>query len=128
MHPEDAMKHYQDRINLHDFGELLPVIAEDAVFWFSDGAHVGIVAARRAFEEAWRAVENEDYQLEDLRWLAVGDSVASCIYNFHWKGMAAGEPVWGGGRGTTVLRREADGWKIVHEHLSPATAFKTGKA
>ena len=128
MHPEDAMKFYQARLALHDFDALLPVIAEDAVFWFSDGDHKGIEAARRAFEAAWKAVENEVYTLEDLRWLAIGDSVASCIYNFHWKGMAAGEPVWGGGRGTTVLRKDAAGWRIVHEHLSPANAFKTAEA
>jgi len=128
MHPEDVMKFYVAKLASHDFDVLLPVIAEDAVFWFSDGNHVGIEAARRAFDKAWQAVENEVYSLEDLRWLAIGDSAASCIYNFHWKGMAAGEPVWGGGRGTTVLRRDAEGWKIVHEHLSPANAFKTGPA
>ncbi len=128
MHPEDVMKFYEARLSLHDFDALLPVIAEDAVFWFSDGDHVGIEAARRAFDAAWKAVENEVYNLADLRWLAIGDNAASCIYNFHWKGMVAGEPVWGGGRGTTVLRKDADGWKIVHEHLSPANAFKTGPA
>jgi len=128
MHPVDVMKDYEARINRHDFDLLLPLIADDAVFWFTDGTHAGIDAVRRAFEEAWQTVENEVYSLANLRWLALGDTAASCVYSFHWKGIAAGEPVWGEGRGTSVLRKDAGGWKIVHEHLSAATPSTTGPA
>jgi ketosteroid isomerase-like protein len=128
MHAADVMKDYEARINQHDFDLLLPLIAEDAVFWFTDGSHVGLEAARRAFEEAWSTVENEVYNLSDVRWLALGDSAASCVYSFYWKGMVSDEPVWGEGRGTTVLRRDDEGWKIVHEHLSAAIPSKTDPA
>jgi ketosteroid isomerase-like protein len=128
MHPADFMKDYEARINQHDFDLLLPLIAEDAVFWFTDGSHVGIEAARRAFEESWETVENQVYNLSALRWLVIGDAAACCVYSFHWKGMAADEPIWGEGRGTTVLRSHAEGWQIVHEHLSPAIPSKTDPA
>jgi len=40
------------------------------------------------------------------------------LYRFHWRGIVDNVPTKGGGRGTSVLRREARGWLIVHEHLS----------
>jgi hypothetical protein len=46
MHPDDVMKRYEATINLHRFDEPLPLIADDAVFWFSAGSHQGIDAAR----------------------------------------------------------------------------------
>ncbi|ASQ03370.1 hypothetical protein GOB91_29820 [Sinorhizobium meliloti] len=34
------------------------------------------------------------------------------------EGSLNGSALEGGGRGTTILRREANVWKIIHEHLS----------
>lgn len=115
--PEDVLRQYEDKINLHRFDELVPLISSEATFWFSDGSHSG-EAIRAAFEQAWQAVRDETYWLDDLKWIAVGDEAASCTYRFHWKGMVGGQPLAGGGRGTTVLRRESGVWKIIHEHLS----------
>lgn len=39
-------------------------------------------------------------------------------YDCSWSGVINGEPASGSGRGTTVLQRSQDGWKVVHEHLS----------
>jgi ketosteroid isomerase-like protein len=118
MRPEDVLDLYETKIKLRSFDELAPLIADDAVFWFSDGSHYGMDEIRAAFERTWRKVQDEVYWLENLRWVAVSDDAASCIYAFHWKGLWDGKAFEGKGRGTTVLRREADKWKIVHEHLS----------
>ncbi|WP_245622299.1 NUDIX domain-containing protein [Devosia epidermidihirudinis] len=50
---EGVMALYGVRINEHRFDSLVELIADDAVFWFSDGSHVGIAAVRRAFEATW---------------------------------------------------------------------------
>jgi len=115
--PEAVMALYGERINRHRFDELAPLISEEASFWFSEGSFTG-PAIRRAFERTWDLVRDEHYWLDELRWIALGPDAASCIYRFNWRGEINGAPTQGHGRGTTVLRREPAGWKIVHEHLS----------
>lgn len=104
------MRFYGETINERRFDSLLPVLSESVVFWF--------VAARQAFEATWAGIVDEYYWLEDMDWLSGDETSACCIYGFRWRGLVNGAPVEGGGRGTTVLRREPLGWVIVHEHLS----------
>lgn len=122
--PETVMARYAELINRHDFPLLVPLIHPEASFWFSSGTHAGIDAARAAFEATWRKLAEETYWLEDLTWIAIGDTAASCTYSFHWRATIDGHPAQGGGRGTTVLSRDDYGWRIRHEHLSafPATS------
>lgn len=116
--PEAVMAAYAERINLHRFAAVAPLIAEDAVFWFSDGSHAGLPAIRAAFEATWAALAGERYRIEGLDWIARGAEAAACTYRFRWRATVEGAPRDGAGRGTTVLRRGAAGWRIVHEHLS----------
>jgi ketosteroid isomerase-like protein len=118
MTPQDVLKQYESRINLHQFDAVAPLIAEDAVVWFNDGSFAGHEAIRGAFERTWASLADETYWLTDLRWIAVGDVAASCIYQFNWKTTIDGQEASGIGRGTTVLRKGANGWQIAHEHLS----------
>lgn len=113
-----VLSRYGEVINSHSFDDVAPLIAEDAVFWFGDGSHVGLPAIRGAFEATWGRLADEVYWLEDVRWMAQGDDAASCVYCFHWQATVDGESRTGSGRGTSVLARRAAGWKIVHEHLS----------
>jgi Ketosteroid isomerase homolog len=112
------MAAYGELINRHDFSLLVPLIDADASFWFSSGTFQGLEAVRAAFERTWRRLAGETYRLEDLVWIARGDVAASCIYRFHWRAILDGQATEGTGRGTTVLARRPDGWRIVHEHLS----------
>lgn len=116
--PQAAMRFCGEAINEHRIESLLPVLSADVIFWFSSGSFHGIDAARQAFEKTWRRIAEETYWLEELSWVSEGDHSDVCIYQFHWRGVVDGEPRAGSGRGTSVLRREADDWKIVHEHLS----------
>ena len=116
--PETVMAAYAERINQHDFSLLAPLIAENAIFWFSSGSCVGLDQACRAFERTWQRLNNETYWLESLTWIAKSDQAASCTYHFHWRAIIDGIETEGTGRGTTVLARTPDGWLIVHEHLS----------
>lgn len=118
--PEAVLALYEERINLHRFDVLVPLIAEDATFWFGDGSHQGIAAIRQAFEATWLSFVNETYWLEDLRWIARGDVAAACIYRFCWRATLDGVVQTGSGRGTSVFANRKQGWQIVHEHLSHA--------
>lgn len=115
MTARETLAAYADRINRQDFDLLVDLIAPDAVFWFSDGTHRGIAAIRAAFEATWRLMgDDEHYWLNQLEWIAEGDNTAACTYRFNWTAGGAS----GSGRGTTVLRRVDDRWRIAHEHLS----------
>jgi ketosteroid isomerase-like protein len=67
-------------------------------------------------------ITDENYRIENLRWIARSDELAVCVYRFSWSGLVGGQPVGGSGRGTNVLRNTSDGWAIVHEHLSNGEA------
>lgn len=116
--PEAVMAAYADLINRHDFSLLIPLIDEEASFWFSSGTYRGHTAVREAFERTWQRLENETYWLEDLAWIARGADAASCTYRFHWRATMDSQLAEGTGRGTTVLAKSEAGWRIVHEHLS----------
>ena len=118
MSASEHMKLYEAKINLHRFDEVEPLISPEAVFWFTDGTHRGIDEIRAAFERTWHTLENETYWLENLEWIGLGATVASCTYRFCWKAETGGKTFEGKGRGTTVLRSELRQWKIIHEHLS----------
>lgn len=118
MFPEDALKQYENKINLHDFDQLVSLISDDAVFWFNDGSYSGLKEIRAAFESTWLKFPLESYWLEELSWIAEGESAAGCTYHFRWKTTIDGKIMEGGGRGTTILRKSGGIWKIVHEHLS----------
>lgn len=118
MGARELLAEYEQRLNEHTFDAVQPLIASDAVFWFNDGSYSGLAAIQGAFERTFAAFPLERYWLEDVRWIASGDAVAACVYQFRWTAVSTGRQVNGGGRGTTVLRLENGAWKIVHEHLS----------
>lgn len=112
------MRQYERAANRHDFDELVPLIADDATYWFTEGSYHGIVAIRGAIERTFTTILDEVYRIEDLEWVAVTDGLAVCRYRFRWTGTVDGEPASGQGRGTNVVTKHRGGWKMLHEHLS----------
>jgi ketosteroid isomerase-like protein len=93
-------------------------ISSQCKFWFSSGTYIGLDQTRKAFEKTWGVIKEEVYSISDVEWIAESDSAAVCTYTFHWKGLIQDRPSEGKGRGTSCLRKEEGGWKIIHEHLS----------
>jgi ketosteroid isomerase-like protein len=120
--PQDFMRAYATQTNTHDFDRVAPLIAPAAVYFFSDGTYTGEDELRAAFERTWTTIRDEDYRIEDVRWLARDERVAVCVYRFRWRGLVDGQPREGVGRGTSVLARSDAGWRVAHEHLSPMPA------
>jgi ketosteroid isomerase-like protein len=118
MSAKELLKKYEIEINKHDFDLVESLISDDCTFWFSSGTFAGRKQARESFQKTWALIKEEVYSLTDLKWIAESDCAAVCIYTYHWKGLINGELREGNGRGTSCFRNEADGWKIVHEHLS----------
>lgn len=109
---------YERATNRHDFDQLVPLIAEDATYWFTDGSYHGVDAIRAAVERTFATILDEVYKIEDLEWVAATDDLAVCRYRFWWTGVVGGEPASGQGRGTNVLTKRDGAWQMLHEHLS----------
>lgn len=118
MTARELLESYGRLINEHRFELIEPLLAPDCSFYFTSGTHVGVPAARAAFEKTWAMIEQEVYTLSEVTWIAEADRAAACTYRFHWRGVIKGEPREGRGRGTSCFRRDESGWKLVHEHLS----------
>ena len=116
---DDFMLAYEQATNSHDVEATLSLIDDEAVYLFSDASvHIGKRAIEKVLRRNFDAIENEKYSIGNLIWVAKSDEVAACVYDYSWYGVINGEPASGSGRGTTVLQRSQDGWKVVHEHLS----------
>jgi uncharacterized protein (TIGR02246 family) len=119
MSPAEFIRSYEAAANAHDLDAIVELIAEDAVYWFSDqSAHLGKTAIRKAIAANFNAIKNERYRIENVIWLATSGEIAACVYEFYWSGEIDGRAASGDGRGTTVLRRIDGNWRIAHEHLS----------
>ncbi len=119
MTPEMTLKEYVRAANAHDLDASLALVAEDAVYLFSNETHhVGKEAIKAAIAKNFETIRHESYGIRAMRWLACSPDIAVCVYEFHWSGEIDDQKISGAGRGTSVLRHEANGWKIIHEHLS----------
>jgi ketosteroid isomerase-like protein len=112
------MRRYEQAANSHDIGRVAPLIASDAVYWFSDGSHRGLGEIAGAIERTFVAIQDEVYEIKELEWIVLAADHAVCRYRFFWTGVVDGRPRSGQGRGTNVLVKRDGWWKVQHEHLS----------
>ncbi len=94
------------------------MIGDDAIYWFNDGSFQGKTAIQQAFEKTWSVIQEERYTIEDVYWLVKAEQIAVCVYLFRWQGRVDGQFTQGAGRGTNILKKVADQWQVIHEHLS----------
>ena len=119
MNHETALTAYVEALNRHSWDRIAQHVAADAVFIFTEDTFTGDAAAKAAFEKTFKLIENEVFSLHDIVWTVVTEDVATCHYEFRWKGLISGQESAGGGRGTTILRKVDGRWLVAHEHLGP---------
>ena len=122
----EFLHHFESLAEQEDFALIRDLIAEDAFFRYNDGDHRGRAAIQAVFEKTWRgdpSVKRARFYLSDITVLSVDQASASATYTWHWEGSQGDRGFTIKGRGTRVLLRTADGFSIIHEHLSrfPAT-------
>ena len=118
MNPIQFLREYERRLGEHQWSAVADLIHDEAIFIFTEGTFRGKSEIGEAFTRTFRTIQDEQYNISDVKWLAVTDELAACIYNFCWQGVVNGQEMSGEGRGTTVLQMTEKGWQIVHEHLS----------
>lgn len=116
---KECLAEFEAALSKADLDAAMALLSDDAVFLYSNGsAHFGKDAIRAAIKANFDSIKDDNYAAHEHIWLAQSDMAAACSYSFAWTGTMDGKQVGGRGRGTTVLRRDPQGWRIVHEHLS----------
>jgi ketosteroid isomerase-like protein len=117
--PQACMTAFVDSLIRRDIDAALGLLTDDVVFFYSNGTALwGKQAFAATMTANWKLVSDYKYSTIDSLWLAETDAAAAVIYTFSWSGMAGGNSVSGGGRGTRIFRKERAEWRIAHEHLS----------
>jgi ketosteroid isomerase-like protein len=121
--PDEFIPLYERALASQRWDAVGPLVHDDACVTFSNGAvHVGKAAVQRAFERNFAAITDEEYRISNVRWVRRGSEIAVYLFDFNWTGRVGGRPASGSGRGTSVLYRDDDGWRLLVEHLGPAAA------
>ena len=124
MTPEEYNQELYRRMDAKDLDGTLGLIADDAVYFWSNGSSMfGKAAIAEGLKRNFDVIQNDTYETLDVTWIVKSDDLAACVYQFRWTGEIEGKAVAGGGRGSSVLRRVHGQWRTVHEHLS-AGAWK----
>lgn len=124
MTPEEYNQELYRRMNAKDLDGTLELIADDAVYFWSNGSSMfGKAAIAEGLKRNFDVIQNDTFETLDVTWIVKSDDLAACVYQFRWTGEIEGKAVAGGGRGSSVLRRVHGQWRTVHEHLS-AGAWK----
>jgi ketosteroid isomerase-like protein len=118
--PQGCAADFTAALIARDIESALGLLTNDVVFFYSNGS---VIRGKNAFAAlmtaSWQIVTDYKYTTLGSTWAVETDTAASVIYAFEWSGKAGDNPVSGGGRGTRVLSKAADGrWLISHEHLS----------
>jgi ketosteroid isomerase-like protein len=121
--PDEFILLYERALDSQGWHAVDPLVHDNACVTFSNGTvHVGKAAVQRAFEGNFAAIADEEYRISNIRWVHRGAEIAVYLFDFNWTGRVRGRPVSGSGRGTCVLHRDGDGWKLLVEHLGPSPA------
>jgi ketosteroid isomerase-like protein len=120
MTPDEFLHRYERALATQQWSAVDPLVHRDACVSFSNGAvHKGKPAVRAAFEANFSAIEDETYRISNVHWVLCGTEVAVYLFDFAWSGRIDGKAARGAGRGTSVLIRDGNDWKLLAEHLGP---------
>ena len=119
MTAQDHLKTYEKALATQQWENIAPLMHPDISVTFNNGTYKGIAEVEGAFRKTFDLIEDETYTISNIHWIRNDESLAVCLYNFHWSGLINGQQASGGGRGTSVLVNENGRWLILTEHLGP---------
>jgi ketosteroid isomerase-like protein len=117
MNPDDFLRQYEIALATQDRERVESLMHPDVCVTFNDGTYRGKSAVEQTFRRTFSLIKNERYTISALHWVSRDENYA--VHDFHWSGEIDGRPASGGGRGTSVLKREAGAWLLLAEHLGP---------
>jgi len=118
MNPEKFIRVYEQALATQDWTNVEPLIHENACVTFSNGTvHKGKSEIKSAFEMNFSLIKDEEYSISNVHWVIKDAEMAIYLFDFSWSGIINDRQASGSGRGTSVLIKESDKWKLLVEHL-----------
>ena len=123
MKPEDFIQAYEQALRTQDWKQVEPLVHSDVCVTFSNGSvHKGKDEVGKAFIRNFSLIKDEVYSISNVHWVRKDDNTAVYLFDFHWTGIINEKQASGSGRGTSVLVKENEQWKLLIEHLGPKPA------
>ena len=117
---EEFIRAYEQALATQDWINVEPLVHNDACVTFSNGTvHKGKLAVKKAFENNFSLIKDEEYSITNVHWVTKSSDMAVYLFDFSWSGMINDRQASGSGRGTSVLVKEQDKWQLLVEHLGP---------
>ena len=117
---EEFIRAYEQALATQDWINVEPLVHNDACVTFSNGTvHKGKLEVKKAFEKNFSLIKDEEYSITNVHWVTKSSDMAVYLFDFTWSGIINDRQASGSGRGTSVLIRESDKWKLLVEHLGP---------
>ena len=110
-------------VNARDMQGLAQIWSqEDDILLFDvapPGRFQGWPAIARSFNDFFQRLSDVTMGVQNLN-VSVDGSLAAATYDWTLAGKLDGKALADRGQATAVYRRGKDGWRLVHEHFSPA--------
>jgi ketosteroid isomerase-like protein len=120
LNPEEFIRAYEQTLATQDWKHVEPLVHNNVCVTFSNGAvHKGKSEVRKAFENNFSQIKDEEYSITNVYWVIKGAETAVYLFDFSWSGLINEKQASGSGRGTSVLIKESDKWQLLVEHLGP---------
>ncbi|MDC6367518.1 MULTISPECIES: nuclear transport factor 2 family protein [Flavobacteriaceae] len=84
-----------------------------STFCCKSGVYLGESEVQSAFENNFEKIKNEEYLIDNVRWIGKEEKFTVYLFDFHWKGIVHGNSVSGNGVGTPVLVKDNHSWKLL---------------
>ena len=115
---EEFIKAYEIALGTQNWKNIEPLISKSISVTFSNGTvHFGKNKVKAAFENNFSKIKNEEYKIDNVKWLSKEENFAVYLFDFFWSGIVNEKSVSGNGIGTSVLIKEDGNWKLLTEHL-----------
>lgn len=119
MKPEDFIIEYEKALSTQDWINVEPLFHNNVCVTFSNGSvHIGKSKVKVAFENNFSLIENENYSIQNIKWILKTESTAVFLFDFVWSGIINDTHTEGNGIGTSVLINQNGKWTLLTENLS----------
>ena len=120
MYPEQFIQAYERALGTQDWHQVELLVHDNACVTFSNGSvHKGKDEVGKAFTRNFSLIMDETYSISNVHWVHKDNNIAVYLFDFHWTGVVNDKQASGSGRGSSVLIKENEQWKLLIEHLGP---------
>ena len=102
-----------------NYESAIAFFADDATVFFREGSYYGRFQIKMILKNTFSIIKDETFTIQNLDWNYIGESFATCTFEYEWIGTIQGKRFTTPGRGSLAWAKIDDNWQIVLEHFGP---------